>query len=225
MHNLDSRKSLVSFRALASGGLGFILLFSSIAINAEVSKQRVSFAISGGASKGVYEAGLNWAILHVLRYEEIQPEQQKVLKGKFRPFEASSMTGASAGGINAILSAMAWCVRPETEGGVPSRIDDNIFRNLWLKPDINTLLPPKARSPIYRPDDAVLARKNLIEAAEVLRSIWGSPVFRKDCRIPLGVTVTRVSPEKMNIGNINVKNQRFTFPFEFRTEDDLTAGF
>jgi predicted acylesterase/phospholipase RssA len=225
MRNLNRRQSITCFRTPAALWLGFMLLVNSVAINAAEYKQRVSFAVSGGASKGAYEAGLNWAILHVLRYEEKQPYQEKVLKGRFRPFEAASMAGASAGGINAILSAMDWCVRPESEGGFPSRIDDNVFRNLWLKPDINTLLPPTARSPIYRSDDAVLARKNLIEAAEVLRSLWNSPVFRKNCRIPLGVTVTRVVPEQLSIGGINVKNQRYTFPFEFRTEDDTTAGF
>jgi predicted acylesterase/phospholipase RssA len=204
------------------GGL-FLGFFAPIAPGAEEAGQRVSIAISGGASKGAYEAGLNWAIVRILRYEAA--EKDTVLTGSYRPFEAASMTGASAGGINAILSAMAWCIRPEEKGGVADRIGDNIFRNLWLKHDINTLLPAYARSSIYRDDDAVLARKSLIEEAEVLRSIWESPAFRKDCRVPLGVTVTRVEPEKMNVGEIRVKNQRFTFPFEFRTQDDGTAGF
>jgi len=209
-----------------SFALTLILVFSlPVSVNAEVTKQRMSFAISGGASKGAYEAGLNWAILQIMRFETESKFEDKVLKGKYRPFEAVSMTGASAGGINAILSAMAWCARPEAKGGSVSLIDDNIFRNLWLAPDINTLLPPSARSSIYQFDDAVLARKSLTEASEKLRQIWGSPVFRKDCRIPLGVSVTRVHPEQLKVGEIKVKNQRFTFPFEFRTHDDGTAGF
>ncbi|WP_455202147.1 patatin-like phospholipase family protein [Kaarinaea lacus] len=193
--------------------------------SAESTNQRVSYAISGGASKGAYEAGLNWAILQIMRYETGASYKDQVLKGKYRPFEAVSMTGASAGGINAILSAMAWCARPDAKGGITSLLNDNIFRNLWLAPDINTLLPPTARSPIYQFDDAVLARKSLIVAAEKLRELWDSPVFRKDCRVPLGVTVTRVQPEELKVGDIKVKNQRFTFPFELRTHDDGTAGF
>jgi predicted acylesterase/phospholipase RssA len=218
-----NQQSLIILNVLAV----VLLLLMVLPVSAEVTKQRVSFSISGGASKGAYEAGLNWAILRIMRFEtETEAEYaDKVLKGKYRPFEAVSMTGASAGGINAILSAMAWCVRPEAKGGIISRIDDNIFRNLWLAPDINTLLPPRAQSPIYRGDDAVLARKNLIEAADKLREIWDTPVFRKDCRIPLGVTVTRVDPEQLKVGDIKVKNQRFTIPFEFRTHDDGTAGF
>ena len=218
-----SRINQLSFQFLHSIVVASMLVLT-LPVNAEVTKQRISFAISGGASKGAYEAGLNWALLKILRYESLGAKDS-VLKGKFRPFEAASMTGASAGGINAILSAMAWCARPDAEGGLLSRIDDNIFRNLWLKPDINTLLPPSARSPIYQDDDAVLARKNLHEAANKLKEIWDSPVFRKDCRVPLGVTVTRVFPEQLNVGDINVKNQRFTIPFELRTHDDGTAGF
>ena len=120
---------------------------------------------------------------------------------------------------------MDWCLRTDEEGSVPSRLYDNIFRNLWLKHDINTLLPLSAKSPIYKSDDAVLARRSLMESAEVLKNLWESQVFRRNCRVPLGVTVTRVDPEKMSVGDINVKNQRFTFPFEFRTHDDGTAGF
>lgn len=195
---------------------------SNAASLAEISNKRVSIAVRGGASKGAYEAGANWAVIRMLRYES---GHSSVLKGKFRPYEAASMTGASAGGINAILSAMEWCFRPDAEGKARSQIKDNVFRNLWFKPDINTLLPPSARSPIYRSDDAVLARKDLIETAEVLRSLWESPVFRNDCSVPLGISVTRVDPEKMEVGNISVANQRFTIPFEFRTHDDGTAGF
>lgn len=200
-----------------------VFLFSPHTLSAEESKQRVSIAISGGASKGAYEAGLNWAIVHVLRYEA--ESEDTVLKGKYRPFDAVSMAGASAGGINAIMSAMAWCLRPEAEQGIASTLNDNIFRNLWLEHDINTLLPVSPRSPYYKSDDAVLTRKSLIESANELRSLWESPVFRKDCRVPIGVTVTRVEPEKLAVGEISVKNQRFTFPFEFRTHDDGTAGF
>jgi predicted acylesterase/phospholipase RssA len=202
---------------------GSAFFFLPVSVDAKEVRQRVSFAISGGASKGAYEAGLNWAVLKVLRYEA--QRENLTLKGKYRPFEAASMTGASAGSINALLSAMAWCAKPEEQGGNANNIIDNVFRNLWFAPDINNLLPNKADSSIYGDDDALLARKSLIEASAKLRTIWRSPIFRKHCRIPLGVTVTRVFPEYMKVGDIEVKNQRFTFPFEFRVKEDGTGGF
>jgi len=186
-------------------------------------RQRLSFAISGGASKGAYEAGINWAGLTILRHEGDRTDP--VLKGRVRPYEASSFAGASAGGINTLLSGMTWCVKPEQQGGFPNRIDDNIFRHVWLMPDINTLLPANPESPAYRQDDAVLARKSLIEAADYLRSYWKQPIFRPGCHVPLGVTVTRTTPEVIQVGDIDVKNQRFTIPFELRVRRDGTVAF
>jgi predicted acylesterase/phospholipase RssA len=185
--------------------------------------QRLSFAISGGASKGAYEAGINWAGLTILRHEGDRTDP--VLKGRVRPYEAASLAGASAGGINTLLSGMTWCVKPEREGGFPNRINDNIFRNVWLMPDINTLLPPDPESPAYRQDDAVLARQSLIEASNYLRSYWKQPIFRPGCHIPLGVTVTRTTPEVIQVGDVDVKNQRFTIPFELRVQRDGTVAY
>ena len=129
--------------------------------------RRFAFAISGGASLGAYEAGINWGGLVLLQQ---YPQRQAVVGGKIRPLMPASFAGASAGSINALMSAMTWCVRPEAEGGFPNRIEDNLFRNLWFLPDINTLLPPRANSPSYRADDALLSRESLLQAAQGLRS-------------------------------------------------------
>ncbi len=204
----------------------FVLLFLLGIMQAHAaneSGQRLSFSISGGASLGAYEAGINWGLLTLMRYEA--QKDQDTSGERYRPYEAASMTGASAGSINALLSALTWCARHENDGGLPNRIDDNLFRNVWLSLDINNLLPPNATSPIYRKDDAVLSRKDLLDAAEMLRKTWNSPVFSDGCRIPLGVTLTRVFPQLLHVGEIAVKNQRFTIPFEFKVKDDLSAGF
>lgn len=187
------------------------------------SRQRLSFAISGGASLGAYEAGINWALLTLMRYEAQKDQDSK--GERYRPYDAASMTGASAGSINALLSALTWCARHESDGGFPNRIDDNLFRNVWLSLDINSLLPPNATSSIYQKNDALLSRKDLLDAAEMLRKTWNSPMFRRNCRIPLGITLTRVFPQLLQVGDIAVKNQRFTIPFEFRVKEDLSAGF
>lgn len=184
--------------------------------------QRFSLAISGGASKGAYEAGLNWAVLRLLRESELL---RALRGGHFRKFEVASAAGASAGGVNTILTALTWCARPESEGGPPSRIDDNVFRDIWLRVDINALLPPEADSAIYLPDDALFSRRDYFEAARGLRDRWKQPVFRPGCRLPLGVTVTRVEPQVMLVGDIKVKNQRFYIPFELRVAKDGSAGY
>jgi len=186
------------------------------------SPQRFSFAISGGASLGAYEAGLNWALIKIIKGLE---KDLPALQGSYRPSEISSVAGASAGGINTLLSGMAYCSKDEKDGGLPNHIENNIFRNAWFEPDINNLLPPRADSDIYREDDAVLSRKPLLDAADKLREQWNTPAFEKDCRVPLGITVTRVEPEVMTIGEVEIRNQRFSIPFEFSTQADGTGRF
>ncbi|PWB77658.1 MAG: hypothetical protein C3F15_02815, partial [Holophagae bacterium] len=118
---------------------GFAVAFAGDEV-AQGPSRRVAFAISGGASKGAYEAGLNWAIVRVFAQAE---EFNAVLGARYRTFEPASFAGASAGGINTLLGGLSWCMLPEAEGGPANRIDDNIFRDVWLLPDVNSLLPPE----------------------------------------------------------------------------------
>jgi len=204
--------------AIAAGGSPSVLL------SAESDKytQRMALAISGGASKGAYEAGLNWGALKILRHFS---GTDPILGGQFRPFEAASFAGASAGGINSLLSGITWCNRTEKEGGFANRINDNIFRDVWLNIDVNRLLPASAVSEYYQSDDALFSRHDLRRASNLLREKWHTAAFREGCQVPLGVTVTRVNPEVLYIGDVRVQNQRFYIPFELYVKPDRTAGF
>ena len=186
------------------------------------SPHRFSLAISGGASKGAYEAGLNWAALKLIHETT---KLSTLTGGPVRPMEAASVAGASAGGINTLLTGLAWCSRAETNGGIPNRIDDNVFRDTWLRVDINELLPATADSATYLPDDAVLSRKDYFESADELRDRWRKPAYRAGCKVPMGVTVTRVEPQELLVGNLEVQNQRFYIPFELRVKEDNSIGF
>ena len=189
---------------------------------AQTKAARYSIAIRGGASKGAYEAGLNWSLLKFLR----EISDSRTLAGE-RTFQIKleSITGASAGGINTLLSGLTWCSRSEQEGGISNRIDDNIFRDIWLVGDISTLLPEYADSPDYLPDDAALSRKAFLEAAGKIRDTWNKPLFRQGCRIPLGLTVTRIEPDELKVGTVDVKNQRFYIPFELRVMTDNSIDY
>jgi hypothetical protein len=184
--------------------------------------QRVSLAVSGGASMGAYEAGLNWGLLTIVRH---YPRDDPGVGGRSRTIELASVAGASAGGINSILSGLVWCSKDAQHGGITNRIDDNLFRDVWLSIDINSLLPSKPDSPLYLPGDGVLSRSDLDRAAQMLRKKWNLPAFLTGCRLPLGVSVTRVWPEHLTINNVGVQNQRFVIPFELRVEPDNTIGY
>jgi Patatin-like phospholipase len=204
----------------------FILLplYCTKPVTAETYPNRISLAISGGASKGAYEAGLIWGLIEVLR--QVEKTENWSFGGEPRPIEIASIAGTSAGGINTLLAAMVWSVKSEDKGGFTNRINDNIFRDVWLTPDVNRLLPPNADPRQYLPDDALLSREDLVEAARELRKKWRQPgTFRPGLRLPLGVTVTRVKPETMIVRGVAVDNQRFYIPFEIRTQDDGSVKF
>lgn len=220
--NLYCHHMKVSLHSFVVILLGFGLLTGNIEASTQDAHSRFSFAISGGASKGAYESGLNWSVIKIGR--EI-PGLKDITGGQALQLEAGSITGASAGGINTLLSGLTWCSRSEEEGGLSNRIDNNVFRDIWLRIDINTLLPRRADSPSYLPDDAVLSRKDFLDAAAELRDKWNKPMFRKGCRIPLGVTVTRIEPDKLSVGNVEVQNQRFYIPFELRVTTDNSIDF
>ena len=191
---------------------------------ADTNPNRLSLAISGGASKGAYEAGLIWGLIETIRKDE--EIGNWAMGGDPRPIKITSMAGTSAGGINTLLAALAWSVNPEDEGGFANRIDDNIFRDVWLTPDVNRLLPQDPKSPVYLPADALLSRKDLVAVSRELRQKWRQPrSLRPGLRLPLGVTVTRVRPDRMSVSGIAVENQRFFIPFELRTSKDGTAEF
>ena len=143
------------------------VFITDLQANSDNESSRYSFAISGGASKGAYEAGLNWSLIKMMLGHT---DLKHLLGGELHPFEISSITGASAGGINTLLSGLTWCSKAENEGGLNNRINDNVFRDIWLRIDIKTLLPPNADSPIYLPDDAVLSRRDmLLSSAELIK--------------------------------------------------------
>ncbi|MDH3358865.1 MAG: patatin-like phospholipase family protein [Desulfobacteraceae bacterium] len=150
----------------------FILLtlYFTTPVTAETYPNRISLAISGGASKGAYEAGLIWGLIEVLR--RVEKTENWSFGREPRPIEIASIAGTSAGGINTLLAAMVWSVKPENEGGFTNRINDNIFRDVRLTPDVNRLLPPNADPRQYLPDDALLSREDLVEAARELRKKW-----------------------------------------------------
>ncbi len=88
---------LIFFRVIILASLLNISLYGDID-NDQRDKLNFSLVISGGVSLGAYEAGYNWAIIKML-------SQIKTNK-RLREPSLRSVTGASAGSINALLSVM-----------------------------------------------------------------------------------------------------------------------
>src|SRR5258705_13241231 len=87
---------------------------------------RVALTLSGGVSLGSYEAGLTWAAVRYLRAVD-------------RTTDLVAVTGASAGGLKALMAAAMWCEEPsETADENPHT---NPFPHLWASTGPEILLP------------------------------------------------------------------------------------
>ena len=185
-----------------------------------------SMAISGGVSLGSYEAGLNWALVNYLkvkRNEIISSEPEKLFP------ELKSVAGASAGSINALLTAMTWCVddkkleeikkqNPDNNAfKYSSTISDNLFLEIWLNVGIEDLLPDTKDGEGYQKGDGLFTRNAFAHAIERINHILGENIFREDCEIPIGLTVTRVEAMEMSVAGVDVENQRFMIPLRLQS--------
>lgn len=183
-----------------------LLSFLTLTLHAEPEKLDFSMVISGGVSLGAYEAGYNWAMIKMLSETK---EKSSLVEPHLR-----SVAGASAGSINALLSAMYWCQK-ET---IPLRnnVDDNLFYETWVNLGIEDLIingeHPNNQSSLFTHDGLLKKGDKIIEHLK-------KPIFEKNCGVPLGVSVTKARPIVENISGIKVKNQNFSVPLVFKEKN------
>ncbi len=164
-----------------------------------------SMVISGGVSLGAYEAGYNWTIIRALHKMKANDTQ---LKPQLR-----SVTGASAGSINALLTAMYWCQKESIP--YQNSVEDNLFYETWVNLGIEDLII-KGKSTTNK--STLFTRKELRHKAAEIMDHLGKPVFEEGCEVPMGFAVTKVTPIVEEFQGIKIKNQNFSVPFTFSIE-------
>ncbi len=196
------------FRALF-----FTLLISSLLFSAQPTENNdstrtrlpvdFSMVISGGVSLGAYESGYNWAVIKALNKMHDTPDF---------PLDPTmrSVAGASAGSINAFLSAIYWCQRSDND--YENSIEDNLFFETWVNLGIDDLLI-KGRDPENK--STLLSRRKLKEKAAKIIAHLKHPVFKEECSVPMGFAVTKVTPIIETFQGIRIKNQSFSVPLDF----------
>ena len=189
-----------------SAKLFFFFLFLAQTLHAEREKIDFSLVISGGVSLGAYEAGYNWALIKMLAKAKatdaiIDPQMQ-------------SVSGASAGSINALLSAMYWCQKDT----VPLRnsVDDNLFYETWVNLGIEDLaiIGKDAQN-----KSSLFTQEGLKKKGDIIIEHLKQPIFKKNCEVPLGVAVTKVTPITETVQGIKIKNQNFSVPLVFKEKN------
>lgn len=168
---------------------------------------------SGGVSQGAYQAGVTYAFIAT-----------QARRG--RPIEVA--TGASAGNINSVLSAITRC---GTEGAYHALA--NPFVDAWLNVGWDKLFPDqhhqdrrayrqlfarelgtdafvaRARAfaasagpggSVYTDEDGAIARSAAFEVAEAhVIELLDRGAYRPGCRMRAGVTLTPVSPQTIRM--------------------------
>ena len=186
-----------------------ITCLSAFADNSRSPGKSYSITISGGVSLGIYEAGVNWAIV-----EAIKNSTNRTLH---------SVTGASAGAVNTVLTGLRYC---EAGNGYTSVID-NQFYHTW-NVQLADLLPERSDygqlklARIGRPhestvlEDSVFSRSVYVQRLHELSGLVADGKFRSGCEIDIAIVVTRVEPEYKTFGTgdgkLQVPSQRYVVP-------------
>jgi predicted acylesterase/phospholipase RssA len=180
----------------------FFFLLNTI-LYAKSKEVNFSMVISGGVSLGAYEAGYNWAMIKMLN--ELKASGKKV-----KP-ELRSVAGASAGSINALLSAMYWCQKES----IPLRnnIDDNLFYETWVNLGLEDLMIKGNKK---SNKSTLFTRKTLKEKGDLIIDHLKKSIYKKGCNIPLGFSVTKATPMIEEFEGIKIKNQHFSVPFTLK---------
>ncbi|SFZ98260.1 hypothetical protein MNB_SV-5-1772 [hydrothermal vent metagenome] len=182
-----------------------LLIFSTFALtlNAKTEASKTinfSMVISGGVSLGAYEAGYNWAMVKML--------SKIKANGKIANPELSSVTGASAGSINALMTAMYWCQKDSIP--LNNSVTDNLFYDTWVNLGIEDLVihgkDPKNKSTLF-------SRRGLESKAAKIVEHLNKNIYNKGCEVPLGISVTKATPIVEKVAGIKIKNQHFSVPF------------
>jgi len=165
-----------------------------------------SLIISGGVSLGAYEAGYNWALINMM--SEVKEADVWV-----EP-ELSSVAGASAGAINALLSAMYWCQKDSIP--LKNHVDDNLFYETWVNIDMKDLVV-KGNDPENK--SALLTLNGFEKKGDKIIEHLKQPIYKKNCEVPLGIAVTKAKPIVEEVSGIKMKNQNFSVPLVFKEKN------
>ncbi|MEJ2604631.1 MAG: patatin-like phospholipase family protein, partial [Gammaproteobacteria bacterium] len=195
------------------------------------SERPFSLVIKGGISLGSYEAGVNWALLRLLR----DLGQAARTGTDLRP-QLLAAAGASAGAINGFLAGLMWCTESagddDPAGGAADTLAANLIRDTWRRVDVDTLLRHGAATegcPDER-DPAACAEDKAAFSRAVLRDVQrnvGDEIrrrsFREGCRVAFGAALTRSRPVTAANAGVHVPQQRLVLPLLLEADDSGLA--
>ncbi|HEY0674097.1 MAG TPA: patatin-like phospholipase family protein [Longimicrobiales bacterium] len=180
----------------------------------------IVLTVSGGASRGAYQAGVNWSIIEIMR--RLRDD------ATFRAAAASSnvlwlsaAAGSSSGNVNSILSSLEWCkYTPQLPATDAERAvqgpDSSVFWKVWVHTGLEQLFPYRR---VKITEDVGLFHRdfNRLFHYPTLNRVRMGGGFREGCDVALGLTLTKLDPERTTLGtgrnNVQPQTQRFATVF------------
>jgi Patatin-like phospholipase len=169
-----------TFRAAILTTLGCAsLLAQSVPTNcnrAQPDSRPLALVVTGGTSKGAYQAGALWAFL---QYER-QIRETKLTEA----VEIPVISGASAGNVNALIAATEWA-RPIARNRDETQ---SLLWQAWTNVGLPNLL--RRSSNERKPFLSILNPEAFDSVADSIKALVDSDGFLP-CEIAIGVTLTR----------------------------------
>lgn len=142
----------------------------------------IGLTVSGGVSLGAYEAGFLYYLSEVAR-----------LPGNQKAIDLHLVTGASAGNINALLTILALCGRPEPN---PQR---SVFWKTWIGIGSRTLFkPPSPDDPPETGERGAFSHASLLRISSQVEPAWMAGIDAR-CDKVLAVSATRKRSAEVNL--------------------------
>ena len=183
--------------------------------------QPIALSISGGISLGNYQAGVNYGLLELFRRAGLEkPFRDATHIPRYR---LATVTGASAGNINTVLWMLEACTKTSSDGVTYNRQEpeSSLFWQFWEASGWNQLFVPKSKEPGLLSRDGLLrdiSRKIKERMKDTLR-------LAKNCRVPAGITLTRLRPQQISVEGIPIETQRQATIFEITVNENGQAFF
>lgn len=243
MRSLRCRTGVSRFVGFGVAILACVCAAATAADPLVSQSQRIPYAltISGGISLGAYEAGVNWGLLRHLRDASEDPHRNA------NP-ELVAVTGASAGAINALISAISWCVDPKKaatagEASWANETSNNLLYQTWTGVGIDQLLPKDKN---YWKTDGLFTRFAFRQAIQdIVKTVGlrrdeldkydlrflgvaetsGAAIFRDGCEISFGFSVTSETPEFTKLSGLGIPNQRLFVPLSLKVNGGRAAFY
>ncbi|MEO0615778.1 MAG: patatin-like phospholipase family protein [Pseudomonadota bacterium] len=171
-----------------------------------------SMVIRGGVSLGAYEAGVNWALLRLLK--DLRDDPETTIEPTLY-----AAAGASAGAVNGFLAGLIWCTERPAAGTGPDTLNDNLFRNTWRHIDINELLKHAPLDEQLDEDKAGFSRAAMRQVETDVRNDIDRRRFTPSCEVGFGVSLTRDKPVLFTNAGVDVGQQRLLLPMRLRGLD------